>query len=359
MPDYLSLINTKIKKPDSDVFAKIRDNWDHLSKPIDGFGDFENIICRIGAIQKKVTPDLSKRAVLILCADNGIVEEGISQSGKEITLSVAKALGAGISSVCTLAGSAGVTVFPVDIGIDSEEEITGVRKLKVAKGTKSFAKEPAMSEEETLLAIDHGIMLVKELADTGYKIIATGEMGIGNTTTSAAVVSALLGADSDEIAGRGAGLSDEGLIRKKKIIKESIKKYSFDDITDEKKRAFTILKTLGGLDIAALTGVFIGGALYQVPIVIDGLITSAAALLSQILVPGVKEYMIPSHKGREKGNIMVLERLGLSPILDGNMALGEGTGAILLFPVLDLVLYYYEHGAKFEDYSIDEYKRLK
>lgn len=358
MLDFKALTGIKIDKPDKISYESVRKTWDIISKPIDGLGDFEKIICRIAAIQRTDRPDISKRAALIFCADNGIVEEGISQSGKEITLSVARALGSGISSACTLAKSAGVTVIPVDVGIDTDESILGIRDMKVRKGTENFLKAPAMTESEALLAIEHGIELVKELSNDGVKIISTGEMGIGNTTTTSAVLSALLNMDSDELTGRGAGLSDEGLARKMLVIKEGTKKYSFDNIKDPKERAFEILRCLGGLDIAALSGAFIGGAIFHVPMVIDGVISSAAALIAETLLPGVRDYLVPSHKGREKGNETALSKLGLDPLINGNMALGEGTGAIMLFPLLDSVMFYYEHGAKFSDYNIDEYKRF-
>ncbi len=358
MLDFEELTGISIEKPDHYIFDQIKRNWDGVSKPIDGLGDFETLICRIGAIQRTAHPDIKKRAALIFCADNGIIEEGVSQSGKEITLSVARVLGSGISSACCLAKSAGADVIPVDIGIDFDEEIPGVRPLKVSKGTKNFLKEPAMSDAEVLQAIEHGIAMVKELSESGYRIISTGEMGIGNTTTTTAVLSAMLGIDSDELTGRGAGLSEDGLSRKRQVIKKGLQKYSFENITDQKIRAFTILKSVGGLDISALTGAFIGGALYHVPMVIDGVISSTAALVAEALLPGIKDYLIPSHRGREKGNELALEKLGLKPYIDGNMALGEGTGAIMLFPLMDVVLDYYENGAKFADYSIDEYKRF-
>ena len=358
MLDFKELTELKIDAPDREFFEKVRKTWDSISKPIDGLGDFEKTVCRIAAIQRTDRPDISKRAAVIFCADNGIVEEGISQSGKEITLSVARALGSGISSACTLAKSAGVTVVPVDVGIDADESISGVRDMKVRKGTENFLKAPAMTEREALLAIEHGIELVKELSDGGVKIISTGEMGIGNTTTTTATLSALLNMNPDELTGRGAGLSDEGLARKRFVIKKGIEKYSFDNIKDPAEKAFEILRCLGGLDIAALSGAFIGGALYHVPMVIDGVISATAALVAEALLPGTKDCLIPSHKGREKGNALALSRLGLKPLIGGNMALGEGTGAIMLFPVLDIVLYYYRNGAKFSDYHIDEYRRL-
>ena len=346
------LLEIKIKAPDQSFYFAAKNKWDHISKPLDGLGDFEELVCKIAAIQGTDNPLAKKRAAVIFCSDNGIVDEGISQSSKDITLSVAKALGSGISSACTLARFAKVEVIPVDIGIDSDNEIDGVRDMKVSKGTKDFLIEPAMSEADTLKAINCGIELVKELSEKGYEIISTGEMGIGNTTTSAAVLSALLGIDSDRVTGRGAGLDDEGLARKKKVIRDALDKYgAFEN-------AFRILRILGGLDIAALCGVFIGGAVYHIPVVIDGVISATSALVAEKLIPGVKDYAIASHSGREAGCRLVLDELGLSPYLNGNMALGEGTGALMLFPVLDMVFDFYNNAAKFSDYEIEEYKRF-
>lgn len=358
MPDKESLFELKIEKPDEKIFCKIKENWDKVSKPIDGLGDFEELLCKIGAIQGNDKPRTRNRASLIFCADNGIVEEGVSQSGKEITLAVAKALGNGISSACHLGRKAGVRIIPVDIGIDSDEEIRGVRQLKVAKGTRNFLKAPAMTEGEVLLAIEAGITLVKELKDAGTDIISTGEMGIGNTTTSAACLSALLYCDSGSTTGRGAGLDDAGFERKKKVIAKALSQYDFDTCPDESQRAFEILRTLGGLDIAALVGTFIGGAINHVPVVIDGVISATAACLAEAILPGNGDYMIASHRGREKGTLLALESLGLKPYIAGNMALGEGTGAMMLFPLLDMVADYYETGARFSDYEIDEYERF-
>lgn len=359
MLDLESLFQLKIDNINYDFYRKVKDNWDRVSKPIDGLGDFEDLLCKIGAIQGTDSPRTASRAALVFCADNGIVEEGVSQSGKDITLAVAKALGNGISSACHLGKFAKVKIVPVDIGIDSDESIEGVRGLKVSKGTRNFLKEPAMTEEEVLRAIDDGLNLVKELKDSGTDIISTGEMGIGNTTTSAACLAALLKVDSEKVTGRGAGLDDAGLERKKKVISDALGKYNFREANDEKSETFEILRTLGGLDIAALVGTFIGGALYHVPIVIDGVISATAALMAERLVPGTNAYMIASHSGREEGTMLTLESLHLKPYIAGNMALGEGTGALMLFPLLDMVTDYYRNGARFSDYEIDEYERFE
>ena len=357
------LFSIKVNSPDESIYNAAKNKWDHISKPLDGLGDFEELICRLAAIRGNENPSIDRRAEIVFCSDNGIVEEGISQSSKDITLSVAKALGSGISSACTLARFAKVDVIPVDIGIDSDESISGVRSMKVRRGTRNFLREPAMTTEETITAIECGISLVKELSNEGYEIISTGEMGIGNTTTSAAVLAEILGIDSDLVTGRGAGLDDKGLSRKKQIIKEACEKYreafgTKDDSKNEKVRSFEILRTLGGLDIAALTGTFIGGAIYHIPIVIDGVISATAALIAEKLVSGVRDYAIASHSGREAGCSLALKELGLSAYMRGNMALGEGTGALMLFPIIDMVLDFYNNAAKFSGYDIEEYKRF-
>ncbi|WP_026506248.1 nicotinate-nucleotide--dimethylbenzimidazole phosphoribosyltransferase [Butyrivibrio sp. NC3005] len=357
MLDKKTLFSLKVKKADKEIYKDAKKRWDLLSKPIDGLGDFEELICRIAAIQHNVDAKVSKRVAVIFCADNGVVEEKVSQSDKSVTKLVAIALGKGISSACILARSAKTTVIPVDIGIDSDSCIEGVIDMKVRKGTGNIAVEDAMTTQELLCAIEKGINLVSKLKNSGYTVISTGEMGIGNTTTSVAVLSEILGIDSDLITGKGAGLDNEGLIRKKKVIKKARNRCDFSKIKNEQERAFEILRCLGGLDIAGITGLFIGGAIEKVPVIIDGVISAAAAVAAKRLVNGCEEYMIASHKGRENGLELALKDLGLNPYIEGNMALGEGTGAIMLFPLIDMAFDFYQNASRFEDYNMDEYKR--
>lgn len=199
--------------------------------------------------------DISRKAVVVMCADNGIVEEKISQSGQDVTAKVAAAMGRGTSSVCRMAKAAGVEVIPVDIGINEEGSPEGVLPCKVRRGTRNFIKERAMTEQETLAAIEIGMEIAKRLAHEGYKLLATGEMGIGNTTTSSAVAAALLSCDPKEITGKGAGLSDTALLRKIAVVEEGIQMHELYQAD-----AFDVLCAVGGLDIAGLSGVFIGGA---------------------------------------------------------------------------------------------------
>lgn len=333
-----------INSPSKEYEQKVKAVWDGIAKPVNGLGQFETVIAQIGAIEERAEVDISKRAVIVMCADNGVVEEGISGFGYEMTAIIAGELVKGTTSVSRMALRAGTDVLPVNIGIHQEEEITGLIQRRVALGTKNFRKEPAMSREEALRAIETGIEIVKECKEKGYRILATGELGMGNTTTSSAMTAALLGCGAEEVTGVGAGLSKEGFLHKHEVIKEALEKYQF-----KKEETLRILETVGGLDIAGLTGVFIGGALCKIPVVIDGVISAVAALTAERLVPGVKEYMIPSHLSKEPAAKRLLEELGLHPVLDASLALGEGTGAVLMFPLLDTVLSVYEGSSTFDD----------
>ncbi len=343
----------QIKPIDQALLAAGKKKWDGIAKPLDGLGEFETITARIGAILGSTEFSIQKRAVIVMCADNGVVEEGVSQTTKEVTAIVSANMGKKITSVCKMARVAGADVIPVDIGIDSSEAIPGIRDARIRRGTRNFAKEPAMTEEETLRAIDVGIRMVKECKEAGYQMLATGEMGIGNTTTSSAVAAALIGCPVTAITGRGAGLSREGLSRKYQVIEEALEKYQFD-----RRDALRILSTVGGFDIAGLAGVFIGGAICGIPVVMDGVISSVAALVAERLAPGTKEYIIPSHRSREPATAAILEELGVSPVLDAGLALGEGTGAVLMFPLLDTVLAVYQNETTFEDIAVEQYRRF-
>ena len=270
----------EIRCPSEEIKKQVQANWDAVAKPLDGLGAFEALTAKLGAALGTADFDLTKKAVIVMCADNGIVAEGVSQSGQEVTAAVAASMGKQASSVGKMAKSIGADVFPVDIGINSTEKIDGVLDQKIRSGTRDFLMEPAMTEAETLAAIEVGMELVRRFKAEGYSLLATGEMGIGNTTTSSAVAAALSGCAVEEITGRGAGLSDAGLLRKRQVIAEALQKYDFG-----KNETFRILSTVGGLDIAGLAGVFIGGALYQIPVVLDGVISTVAALVAERLVP--------------------------------------------------------------------------
>lgn len=350
---YSELTNIHIETPSKTVSQKVKANWDAIAKPLDSMGAFEDIICKIGSILGTDKIDVSKKAVIIMCADNGIVEEGVSQCGQEVTLAVAKSMAKNQSSVGKMASHINADTIPVDIGINSSEEVEGLLNKKVRKGTRNFLKEEAMTSEEALKAISTGIDMVRNCKDKGYKLLATGEMGIGNTTTSSAISAALLGCKVEDVTGRGAGLSDKGLERKIAVIKEALDKYDLRD-----KDPFTILRKVGGLDIAGLTGLCIGGALYHVPIVLDGFISMAAGLVAERICPGVKDYLISSHNGKEPAIKLILEELSLKPVIDARLALGEGTGSVMLFSLLDMAMCIYDNQTSFQDIEVEEYQRF-
>ena len=357
-----------IKPADPAVYDRILKRWDSIAKPLNGLGRFEEIIARIGAVLHTEDVNIQKRAVIVMCADNGIVNEGVSQSGQEVTLAVAGWMGRMESSVCRMAGAVGADIIPVDIGINTEGTPEGLIDRKVRKGTGNFLKEDAMSEDELKQAINTGIDLVRDCKDRGYTILATGEMGIGNTTTSAAICAALLNLDPVKVTGRGAGLDDEGLNRKREVISRALVKHGLADtgggspgagMSGNRDHTLRVLRKVGGLDIAGLTGVFLGGALYNIPILIDGFISAVAALSASRILPGAGEAMIASHLGREEGMKYIFDDLKLKPVIDAGMALGEGTGALMLCPLLDTVLELYRRGLRFNETEVGQYEHFQ
>ena len=348
------ILSLRLPSISREAEEQVRKNWDKVAKPLDGLGKFEELIVRLGGITGGSEPDIGKRAVIVMCADNGVVREGISQSGKEVTFKVAENIAHGTASVCRMSAVAGAKVLAYDIGIDSEEYVEGIIQRRVMNGTRNFAEEPAMTEEEAAKAISVGIEAAEEAAEEGYKLLAVGEMGIGNTTTAGAVCLSLLNTEVSEVAGRGAGLDDKRLERKKAVIAEAVEKYSLKNAGP-----FEVLRCVGGLDIAGMAGVYIGGALKRVPVVVDGAIAAAAALVAERMLPGVKDFLLPSHLGRESVCLHVMKELGLDWVLDARLALGEGTGAVMLFPLLDMALSVYNNRTTFDDLKMENYRRFK
>ena len=346
---------------DQNIYSASKNRWDAIAKPIDGLGDLEDLISRIASIQGKVIPDLSRRALVVLCADNGVVREGVSQCGKSVTADVARLLGTGQSSVCVMTKREGIDVIPVDIGIDSDEIFAGVKNEKVRKGTGDIVSEPAMSQDECEKAMKVGMELMDFCAEKGYDIVATGEMGIGNTTTATALLCALVGLRPGEVTGRGAGLSEEGVNHKTRVIEKVLQYHGLDNgkgIIDPTEGRLALQK-VGGLDLAGLAGIFLGGARHHIPVVIDGLISAVAALTAEIMEPGTVDCMLASHAGREQGTAYVLKRLNLKAVIHADLALGEGTGAVMLFPLLTMALSLYRDGIRFADTAIDAYERFE
>ncbi|MFE5318629.1 nicotinate-nucleotide--dimethylbenzimidazole phosphoribosyltransferase [Paenibacillus sp. NPDC056579] len=303
---------------------------DQLTKPPGSLGRLEEVARQLAGITGETVPSLGKKAVIVMAGDHGVCEEGVSAFPAEVTPQMVLNFLNGGAAVNVLSRHAGADVVCVDIGVNAELDHPQLYSRKVRKGTRNMAKEAAMTEEEALQAIQVGIDLVKELVDDGYSLFATGEMGIGNTTASSALLAVLTGTDIGTAVGRGTGINDEKLLHKQAVIERAIKlnQPDADDPID-------VLAKLGGVEIAGLTGVILGAALHRRPIVIDGFISSAAALIASRIAPQSVSYMIASHLSQETGHARLLEAVGLSPMLHMDMRLGEGTGAVLAFPLIE------------------------
>ena len=339
-----------VRPLDQQIMEKAKKRWDSIAKPLHSLGKMEDLIIQIAGITGKFNVDIHKKALVAMCADNGIVEEGVTQTGQEVTAIVADNFVRGTSTVCVMCQECGVDMKPVDIGMVTDA--LARKDLKVAYGTRNMAKGPAMTREQAEQAIRAGIAMAEELKGQGYQILATGEMGIGNTTTSSAVASVLLSQPVEKMTGRGAGLSSEGLLRKIRTIEKAIQLNQPDP-----EDPVDVLAKVGGLDIAGLTGMCIGGALWHIPIVLDGVISMAAALVAERLFPGVREYLIPSHQGKEPAAVKLADALQLSPVIHAGMALGEGTGAVMMFTLLDMAMSIYGQSATFSEIAVEQYKR--
>lgn len=341
-------LDLSIQLPDQGAAAAAAARWNSIAKPLGSLGLLEEAVINIAGLTGTPAVRLDKRAVLVLCADNGVVAEGVTQTGQDVTALVAGNIAKGDASVCHMAKVASADVFPVDMGMLSPAP--GVLDRRIAAGTNNMVFGPAMTRGQAILALQRGIALVQGLQKQGYRILATGEMGIGNTTSSSALCAAFLGLPAASVTGRGAGLSDAGLARKIAAIEKAIQVNKPDP-----RDPLDVLHKLGGFDIAGLAGVFLGGALYRVPIIIDGFISAIAALAAARLCPRSRCAMLASHRSGEPGAFLALDALGLSAPITANLRLGEGTGAVCLLPMLDMALSVYDSMATFDGIGIQAY----
>lgn len=399
----------EIQPPDAAAMKRAAAQWDGVAKPLHSLGLLEEAIIKIAGMTGNEKIDISKRCVIDLCADNGVVCEGVTQTDASVTRIVAQTMAEGSSNINRMAEVFHADVFAADVGMlagDEEPQAehggsaapaefgnapSGLFVCKAACGTNNIAAGAAMTREQALQTIQTGIDLVQRLAAKGYRIIVTGEMGIGNTTTSSAIASVLLGLPVEEVTGRGAGLSREGVRHKCEVIRQAIRvnfkeelrkiagekecgQIAFEELCalyekragkKEKERsiradaAVTLLERLGGFDIAAMAGVYLGGAIYRVPVVIDGFISAVAAAVAAEIEPMAKEYMLASHVSSEPAGIRMLSYLGLTPCITAGLCLGEGTGGVLLLPLLDAALAVYRSSHRFDALAIESYQEFE
>ena len=332
-----------------DKVKEAQERLDGLLKPLGSLGKLETIAVQMAGITGNVHNTINKKSIIVMCSDNGVVKEGVSSCPRNVTTILTNNFPRKNTGVGVLADLANSDLTVVDIGVDDELTHPQIINRKISYGTKNMAKGPAMTKEQVMEAIEIGIETVDGLVQQGYNLLGTGEMGIGNTSTSSAILSVLSGIDSDRVVGKGAGMTEEQYNLKKKVIKEAINLNQPDasDVID-------VLSKVGGYDIAGLCGCFIGAAKNRVPIVIDGFISSVAALCAYKLNPLVKEFMITSHHSAEPGALYVMQELGLETMLNMNMRLGEGSGCPMSFFIIESALQVMNNMTTFEEVMLEK-----
>lgn len=331
-----------------------------LAKPTGALGTLEDISIQLAGITGKTKNSMTKQAIVIMSADNGVVEEGVASAPQSVTLSQTINFTRHLTGVSSMAKYFDIGLLVVDTGVKMAipsslytDEMTEEGRLtskianrRIADGTRNLAKEPAMTEDEALRAVMIGIEAAKAIKDCDYDIFGVGEMGIGNTTTSACVLAALCGKAGEEVVGRGGGLNDEGFAKKIRIVDDAIRGLDPSDVLG-------ILARVGGFDICAMTGAFLGAAYYRIPVVIDGYISAVAALCAYRLAPKAVNFMFGSHLSKEKGYVIAMDALGIKPYFNLGMRLGEGSGCPISFKIIETACAAMNGMATFAEGAID------
>jgi nicotinate-nucleotide--dimethylbenzimidazole phosphoribosyltransferase len=322
-----------ISPVDPAIAHAVQRQLDQKTKPLRSLGRLEDLACRYAAIRGELAPAPARKAIVVMGADHGVTEEGVSAYPREVTAQMLLNFAAGGAAINVLARQADAQLVVVDMGVQSELSAPQIRSAKVAHGTRNFTREPAMTREQVERALQTGVQLARELADAGVTLLGIGEMGIGNTTAASALAAVLLSQAPEEVTGRGTGIDDAAYLRKVNIIQRGIA-CTQPDATDP----LDVLTKLGGLEIAGLAGVVLGAASRRVAVVMDGFIATTAALVAARITPAARDYLIASHRSVEAGHRLVLQALGQLPLLDLDLRLGEGTGAALAMPLVDAAL---------------------
>ena len=318
----------EITGADPAAAAEAQRELDRKTKPRRSLGELEALVCRIAAIRGTARLGRPRPALVVAAGDHGVTAEGVSAYPQEVTRQMVANLTGGHAAVNVLAREFEATFHLVDAGV-AGPSTEGVRALGLGPGTANFAVGPAMSREQALAGVEAGIATARRLAHDGFDLVAIGDMGIGNTTSASALTAALLPAEPATVCGRGTGIDDATLARKIEVVARALETNA-PDPTDP----ISVLAALGGFEIAMLTGVCLGAAATSVPVLLDGFVTGAAALVAARLQPLAVESMIASHRSPEPGHALVLAELGLRPLLDLGLRLGEGSGAALALPLV-------------------------
>jgi nicotinate-nucleotide--dimethylbenzimidazole phosphoribosyltransferase len=346
----LEKIIERIRPLDRSFEVEAQKRLDSLTKPQGSLGKLEELASRVAVIQRKIPPRLGRKLLFIFAADHGITEEGISAYPKEVTAQMTYNFLRGGAAINVLARHYGVEVEVIDVGVDHEfSNPAGLRNCKIRHGTRNFSRGPAMTRFEAMQSIETGFRLVEEVALENLFLLGAGEMGIGNTSSAAAILCALTGASPRDVAGRGTGIDDSTLRRKVAAIDRGLEVNRPDP-----KDPLDVLTKVGGLEIGAMMGVILGAAAFHIPMVLDGFISGAAALLAQRLCPSVQDFLFASHLSTETGHKLMLEALELAPVLDLALRLGEGTGACVLMGLTEAAAKILGEMATFESAGIEK-----
>jgi len=319
-----------------------------LTKPVGSLGRLEEIAARLVAIREEERPQCSNKVIFTLAADHGVTDEGVSAYPKAVTRQMVLNFLGGGAAINVLGRQFGIDIVIVDVGVDGElGQLAGLVRAKVRCGTRNIAREPAMTQTEMESAIGLGLQLAQTAQEQGRMLIGTGEMGIGNTTAASAITAVLTGQPAGQVTGRGAGLDDIGLEHKVEVVERALatNHVSSSDPLD-------VLRKVGGLEIAGLTGLIIGAASRRIPVVIDGFIATAAAAIAVALQPRVRQFLFAGHRSIEPGHSALLEFIGEKPLLDLEMRLGEGTGAALAMAVIESAAKLYNEMATFSSAGV-------
>lgn len=348
--DKINQAINSIKPLDERAMAEARMRQDNLTKPQGSMGQLEFLSIQVAGIKGDARPRIIHKVIFTLVGDHGVTRKGVSAYPSEVTPQMVYNFLHGGAAINVLARQVGARVIVADLGVASVlERHPQLKDKKVALGTDNMAEGPAMSREEAIRSIEAGMELVEEELTKGMDILGTGDMGIGNTTPSSAITSALTGVDVAAVTGKGAGLDEEGWKRKVKVIQKALALNQPDP-----KDAIDVLSKVGGFEIGGIVGLILAGARYRIPVVIDGFISGAAALVATSLSPQVRPYLISSHQSAEPGHKRILEHLGLIPLLNLNMRLGEGTGAALGIFLIEASLKILNEMATFAEAGVSE-----
>jgi nicotinate-nucleotide--dimethylbenzimidazole phosphoribosyltransferase len=345
--DKLTGIIAGIKGLDQKAVKAAQAHLDSLTKPPGSLGVLEEVVVKIAGITGETKPQVKYKCLTVFAGDHGICEEGVSAFPAEVTPQMVMNFVHGGAAINALCRQAGAKVEVVDIGVATPVEMEGVTQCNIRRGTRNFAVEPAMTREETLAALNAGAEIALRQVKDGANLLATGEMGIGNTTPSSALLVVFAGIDPEKAIGRGTGVDDAGLERKVAAIKKGLAVNKPDA-----KDPIGVLAAVGGLEIAGLAGYIIGAAAAGVPVIVDGFISTAAALTAARIAPGCADYMLPSHASEEPGHVLALQALGLEPMLRLKMRLGEGTGAALAMHLVEAACRIQSEMATFADAGV-------